>query len=80
MKKQIFILAVTCVFILDACNNSADSSKTQDLKATQQFNIDTTKLKTNEVFYQCPMHPEVISDKSGSCPECGMDLEKIQKK
>ncbi len=25
--------------------------------------------------YQCPMHPEVISDKPGKCPKCGMDLK-----
>jgi len=25
--------------------------------------------------YTCPMHPDVISDKPGSCPKCGMDLE-----
>jgi Cu2+-exporting ATPase len=24
--------------------------------------------------YTCPMHPEVIEDKPGSCPVCGMDL------
>ena len=28
---------------------------------------------TNEQ-YTCPMHPEVISDKPGSCPKCGMNL------
>jgi Cu(I)/Ag(I) efflux system membrane fusion protein len=26
--------------------------------------------------YTCPMHPEVTSDKPGSCPKCGMDLVK----
>jgi FtsP/CotA-like multicopper oxidase with cupredoxin domain len=26
------------------------------------------------VVYTCPMHPEVISDEQGSCPECGMKL------
>lgn len=26
--------------------------------------------------YTCPMHPEVVSDKVGSCPKCGMDLVK----
>ena len=26
-------------------------------------------------IYTCPMHPEVISDKPGKCPQCGMDLE-----
>lgn len=25
--------------------------------------------------YYCPMHPEVIRDKPGSCPKCGMNLE-----
>lgn len=25
--------------------------------------------------YTCPMHPEVISNKPGSCPKCGMALE-----
>jgi manganese oxidase len=26
------------------------------------------------VLYTCPMHPEVISDKPGKCPKCGMTL------
>ncbi len=25
--------------------------------------------------YTCPMHPEVVQDKPGSCPKCGMALE-----
>ena len=25
-------------------------------------------------LYTCPMHPDVISDKPGKCPKCGMDL------
>jgi len=28
--------------------------------------------------YQCPMHPDVRSDKPGSCPICGMDLVLIE--
>ena len=26
------------------------------------------------VVYTCPMHPEVLSEESGHCPECGMKL------
>ncbi|HEV2523926.1 MAG TPA: heavy metal-binding domain-containing protein [Gammaproteobacteria bacterium] len=36
-------------------------------------------MNTNENLtkreYVCPMHPEVISDKPGNCPKCGMALE-----
>jgi Cu+-exporting ATPase len=27
--------------------------------------------------YTCPMHPEVLSEKMGSCPKCGMALEPL---
>jgi Cu+-exporting ATPase len=27
--------------------------------------------------YTCPMHPEVVSDRPGSCPKCGMALEPV---
>jgi Heavy metal binding domain len=27
-----------------------------------------------EVIYTCPMHPEVVMDEPGHCPECGMKL------
>lgn len=28
-------------------------------------------------YYTCPMHPEIRQDKPGSCPKCGMSLERI---
>src|SRR6266536_814857 len=30
--------------------------------------------------YTCPMHPEVISDKPGNCPKCGMVLVPVKEK
>src|SRR5689334_19853793 len=29
--------------------------------------------------YTCSMHPQVLQDKPGSCPICGMDLVKVTK-
>lgn len=33
-----------------------------------------TETKVTAVKYTCPMHPEVIKDKPGKCPKCGMTL------
>lgn len=53
----------------------------------QKFQADPTKIKDDKsqppvavayggaVNYTCPMHSEVVSDKPGSCPKCGMALE-----
>ena len=37
---------------------------------------DTTQ---HTVLYACSMHPNVISDKPGKCPQCGMDLSLSKK-
>lgn len=35
----------------------------------------TTYSAQKKIIYQCPMHPQVTSDKPGQCPICGMNLE-----
>ena len=32
---------------------------------------DTTQ---HAVYYTCPSHPDVMMDKAGKCPKCGMEL------
>ena len=36
---------------------------------------ETNRTVASAGKYTCPMHPEVISDKPGACPICGMALE-----
>jgi len=31
----------------------------------------------SDTTYTCPMHPEILQNKSGSCPKCGMALEAL---
>lgn len=30
--------------------------------------------ESNTILYTCPMHSNIKENKSGSCPECGMNL------
>ncbi len=36
-----------------------------------------SQMKTK---YTCTMHPEVVMNKPGKCPKCGMDLVPMKKK
>jgi len=64
MKKLVLLLffAVSTVMFFNACSGSS-TQKTE---------------QTAKVEYTCPMHPEVIQDKPGKCPKCGMEL--VEKK
>lgn len=51
----------------------------KEIKEEKKAAIKTEKVKAAEkVTYTCPMHPEVISNKPGECPKCGMDLVKME--
>jgi len=76
MKKIIFLFIVTITLLISACNKCNTSSTPKESIQT----MDTTKLKTGDVFYQCEMDHKVLSDKPGTCSKCGMNLSKVIKK
>ncbi|MCH1509056.1 MAG: copper-translocating P-type ATPase [Akkermansiaceae bacterium] len=39
--------------------------------------VDPQKIAANPGQWTCPMDPEIISDKPGDCPKCGMALEQV---
>lgn len=72
MKKMtliavLLVVAMVGTMIVTGCSNTKPAAKAE-----------TTGAAVQGVQYTCPMHPEVISDKPGKCPKCGMDL--VEKK
>jgi hypothetical protein len=72
MKTKMIVIGLMVVLaaavLLTACEKKAA------VKAGGVVSNETLNTKPATLVYTCPMHPEVISDKPGKCPKCGMDL------
>ena len=44
-------------------------------KNNDEHKVDTCATRAHPGQWTCPMHPEVVSEKTGDCPKCGMALE-----
>jgi hypothetical protein len=73
--KTIFLIvifiALTATFFV-SCNNG----KIKENTAATQSITPTQLSTTSDSVYACKMHDSVLSDHSGKCPECGMNLVK----
>ena len=64
MKRT--LLSLIAVALVSVATISCTSNEKQSEKMEMEAGVQ----------YTCPMHPEVVADKPGSCPKCGMDLVK----
>ncbi len=74
MKNKKVIILVFALVILSLIGIYAFTS-VNAIEASYTANLVSLTDSTDTKTYTCPMHPEVISDKPGKCPQCGMNLE-----
>jgi hypothetical protein len=75
IKKSILTILTLVAFIANVYSTNIDKAKT--VETTDSIQAKQSKqvaIKDTSKVYTCPMHPEVISDKPGNCPKCGMEL------
>jgi hypothetical protein len=58
----------------DPSNPDAPESAWHPPPSSQASERAAPSPATAAAAYTCPMHPEVISDRPGRCPKCGMAL------
>ncbi|PCK80804.1 heavy metal translocating P-type ATPase [Rhizobium sophoriradicis] len=57
------------------CSADCKTKFEADPTAYRDGNRPAAKPAPKGTLYTCPMHPEVVSDRPGDCPKCGMALE-----
>ncbi len=83
MKTKILIAILTVsVFTISTVKAQEkqmkmDHSKMKMMDKSKEVEI-KHELMEIDTMYTCPMHADVKSDKPGTCPKCGMDLQKME--
>jgi Cu(I)/Ag(I) efflux system membrane fusion protein len=70
--KLTTILALLAALLLTGCEDITQATQSKEETAVEHA------VKHLDPNYVCPMHPQIIRGKPGSCPICGMDLVAVE--
>lgn len=69
-------LVVLALILLAGCKTGNDTNESNRSGGPATGVHTGHNQATEQVAYTCPMHPQIVRDKPGTCPICGMDLVK----
>ena len=74
MTGKVMGLSLVAVLLvaLSGCRQKGDD--TMKMKSGDSMDMTQPTTQASATTYTCTMHPEVVSDKPGKCPKCGMEL------
>ncbi|MDR3696280.1 heavy metal-binding domain-containing protein [Mucilaginibacter sp.] len=67
--KKVILVAIAILFLVASVFAAHSTTTISDTTKPK-------KVKPAKVLYTCPMDADVLSDKPGKCPKCGMTLVK----
>ena len=73
VPEKVFICAIAISVSLGIGWYLGESGKSEVVETALEHSVKHIDSK-----YQCPMHPNIIKGEEGSCPICGMHLERIE--
>ena len=76
-KKEYYFCSKNCLdkFERNSSQYLNEEKNHEHLEHNHLEEPHTHKIIKQNIKYTCPMHPEIIRDKPGDCPKCGMALE-----
>ena len=75
-RARLVLVALPLALLLGACGSDKKPAATANTAAAPA-GADAPNPEAQSDRYTCPMHPQIIRDKPGECPICGMTLVKM---